>query len=82
MAIRLWQSGTAIGIGRLAEVIDNMSRRQLTSKQHAFLQYVRSYIRDNDVWPTYREIVDFFDFRSPNSVTQNLQALHKKGFLR
>ncbi len=60
-----------------------MSRRQLTQKQYEFLHYLRDYVGQNaGVWPTYREIVDHFDYRSPNSVTQNLQALCKKGFLR
>jgi len=58
-----------------------MPRRQLTSKQKAFLDYIHDYIDENGIWPTYREISDNFDFRSPNSVTQNLQALHKKGYL-
>ena len=58
-----------------------MSRKHLTSKQHSFLEYIRNYIRDRKVWPTYRELVDEFDYKSPNSVTQNLQALYKKGFL-
>jgi repressor LexA len=59
-----------------------MSRRQLTSKQYEFLKYLQQYVRKNAVWPTYREIVDYFNYRSPNSVTQNLQALEKKGHLR
>jgi repressor LexA len=59
-----------------------MSRRQLTQKQHAFLEFLRAHVREYKVWPTYREIVDFFNYRSPNSVTQNLHALTKKGFLR
>ncbi len=59
-----------------------MSRKQLTAKQHAFLQYLIEHIKDQKVWPTYREIVDHFGYRSPNSVTQNLQALYKKGFLK
>lgn len=59
-----------------------MSRRQLTAKQHAFLQYIKEYIEEHEIWPTYREIVDHFEFRSPNSVTQNLQALYKKGYLK
>jgi repressor LexA len=59
-----------------------VSRRQLTRKQHAFLQYLREQIDTREVWPTYREIVDHFGYRSPNSVTQNLQALAKKGFLK
>ena len=58
-----------------------MSRKHLTSKQHAFWTYLKSYVQDQGVWPTYRELVDEFSYRSPNSVTQNLQALHKKGYL-
>jgi repressor LexA len=59
-----------------------MSRKKLTAKQHAFLQYIVEALHESGVWPTYRELVDHFDFRSPNSVTQNLQALHRKGYLR
>lgn len=60
-----------------------MSRRQLTKKQKDFLQFLRDFLMESGgVWPTYREIVDSFDYRSPNSVTQNLQALVKKGFLK
>lgn len=59
-----------------------MSRRHLTSKQHAFLEYLQEHLQEQKVWPTYREIVDHFEYRSPNSVTQNLQALTRKGFLR
>jgi repressor LexA len=59
-----------------------MSRRQLTQKQHAFLEYLRDHVDQHKVWPTYREIADHFEYRSPNSVTQNLQALSRKGFLQ
>ncbi|MDX1532556.1 MAG: repressor LexA [Rhodothermales bacterium] len=59
-----------------------MSRKQLTQKQHAFLQFLAEHVRKHKVWPTYREIVDHFGYRSPNSVTQNLQALAKKGYLQ
>jgi len=59
-----------------------MNRRHLTPKQRDFLDYVTSYIKEHAEWPTYRELVDQFDFRSPNSVTQNIQALLKKGFVR
>jgi repressor LexA len=58
-----------------------MSRKKLTAKQHAFLQHLIRYVREEGVWPTYRDITDHFGYRSPNSVTQNLKALHKKGFL-
>lgn len=60
-----------------------MSRRQLTKKQLDFYKFLKSYVESSGgLWPTYREIVDEFDYRSPNSVTQNLQALMKKGFLK
>ena len=59
-----------------------MRRQHLTQKQQQFLEFLRTHIRVEETWPTYREIVDHFDYRSPNSVTQNLQALTKKGFLR
>ncbi len=59
-----------------------MSRRKLTAKQYAFLEYVKQFVREQSIWPTYRESIDEFGYRSPNSVTQNLQALHKKNFLR
>mgnify|MGYP006424675749 CR=1 FL=1 len=58
-----------------------MGRKKLTSKQHEFLQFLIDYTQENDVWPTYREIIDHFGYRSPNSVTQNLKALHRKNHL-
>ncbi len=59
-----------------------MSRRQLTQKQLSFLEYLRGHVDEHKVWPTYREIADHFEYRSPNSVTQNLHALSRKGFLQ
>lgn len=58
-----------------------MDNAHLTRKQQEFFSYIVDYKKEHDVWPTYREIADFFGYRSPNSVTQNIQALLKKGFL-
>lgn len=57
-----------------------MSRR-LTAKQTAFLEFLRNYTRRTGGWPTYRELIERFEYRSPNSVTQNFEALFKKGYL-
>jgi repressor LexA len=58
-----------------------MDKVQLTRKQKEFLDYIIEYKNEFDVWPTYREISDEFNYKSPNSVTQNIQALLKKGYL-
>jgi len=58
-----------------------MDNAHLTRKQQEFFNYIVEYKKEHDVWPTYREIAEYFDYRSPNSVTQNIQALLKKGFL-
>ncbi|MGM0589710.1 MAG: transcriptional repressor LexA [Bacteroidota bacterium] len=58
-----------------------MDNAQLTRKQKAFFEYIVEYKKDNDIWPTYREIAEEFGYKSPNSVTQNIQALLKKGYL-
>jgi len=58
-----------------------MDNAQLTRKQKDFFDYIIEYKKEHDVWPTYREIADAFNYKSPNSVTQNIQALLKKGYL-
>ena len=58
-----------------------MDNAQLTRKQKDFFDFIIDYKKEHDVWPTYREIADEFNYKSPNSVTQNIQALLKKGYL-
>ncbi len=58
-----------------------MDNSQLTRKQKQFFDYIVAYKKEHNIWPTYREIADEFGYRSPNSVTQNLQALVRKGVL-
>ncbi|MEX0684923.1 MAG: transcriptional repressor LexA [Balneolales bacterium] len=58
-----------------------MDNLQLTPKQKEFLKFISDYKFEQGIWPTYREIADEFGFKSPNSVTQNLQSLVKKGYL-
>ena len=58
-----------------------MDLAQLTRKQKEFFDYIVDYKNEHSVWPTYREIADAFNYKSPNSVTQNIQALLKKGYL-
>lgn len=58
-----------------------MDNAHLTRKQQEFFNFIVDYKKEHEVWPTYREIADHFGYASPNSVTQNIQALLKKGYL-
>jgi SOS regulatory protein LexA len=58
-----------------------MDNAHLTRKQQEFFSFIIDYKKEYDVWPTYREIAEHFSYKSPNSVTQNIQALLKKGYL-
>lgn len=58
-----------------------MRSSSLTPKQHAFLGFIRSYLRKYGDLPGYKDFIEHFNFKSPNSVTQNLQALVRKGYL-
>jgi SOS-response transcriptional repressor LexA len=58
-----------------------MDSKQLTLKQLEFLNYIKDYKSDKGVFPTYIVIQEAFGFRSPHSVTQNIKALIKKGYL-
>lgn len=53
----------------------------LTDKQHDFLEWVVAFVKVNDRFPTYTEMQDGMDYNSPNSVTQKLKALRRKGYL-
>jgi len=55
--------------------------RTLTAKQQAVFDFIVKIDRESSRWPTYQEFRDEFDFKSTNSVTQNLKALLKKGYL-
>ncbi len=57
-------------------------RRHLPRRQQEFADYVRTYMEENNgKWPTYREIQDAHGWKSPNSVSQKIRALIKKGVL-
>jgi repressor LexA len=74
--------GSALArFSRLLPLELSMGRKKLTAKQNKFLQFLIDRMHETGVWPTYREIRKHFGYRSPNSVTQYLKALHRKGHL-
>ena len=59
-----------------------MNHNELTPTQLKFYDYIVGYKKKHRIWPTYREIMAHFEFRSKNSVYQMQQSLIKKGYLK
>ena len=53
----------------------------LTTKQQAFLDFIKRHVNEYGTWPKYRHYAEEFGFRSSNSVFQNLKALEQKRYI-
>lgn len=56
--------------------------KQLTKRQHAVLETIRSWIRQRGYPPTIRELGQQLGIRSLRGVTTHLDAIARKGFLK
>ncbi len=54
----------------------------LTKRQRAVFEFIRSYIKTHDVSPSYEEIRRHFGFASYNSVQKHLKTLVAKGLVK
>lgn len=52
----------------------------LTKKQHAFLEYLKTFGEDNK--PSYREMADDLGYVSPSNVHRLMYALVERGKIR
>jgi SOS-response transcriptional repressor LexA len=57
-------------------------KQSLTEKQRNVLLFLQEYYKQSGFPPTMKEIGDRFGFASTNAVTQYLQALERKGYIR
>ncbi len=55
---------------------------ELTERQQAIYNYIRDYIREQGMSPSYEEIRGAFRFRSYNSVQKHLKRLEEKGYVK
>lgn len=55
---------------------------QLTDRQQAVLDYVRTFHGDHGLMPSLREIQAHFKFASSHAALKHLQALEKKGVIQ
>jgi repressor LexA len=53
----------------------------LSPRQAEVLDFIRSWVDQHGVPPTFREIGDHLDIRSTNGVSDHVRALERKGFL-
>jgi repressor LexA len=58
-----------------------MSETELTKRQKAVLDFIKSKIKTRGYGPTVREIAAHFEIASPNGVMCHLRALEKKGII-
>ena len=57
-------------------------KKELTKKQHQLISFLRETIRDQEYWPTLTEMQAHFGYKSLNSISQLLEALVNKHYLK
>jgi len=55
--------------------------KELTARQHEILGFIQLYFREEQNWPSIREIQEHFGYSSTNAVVGHLRALERKGCL-
>ena len=53
----------------------------MTERQESILRFILEVVLNEGYQPSYREIMDRFDIKSPNGVACHIRALKKKGYL-
>ncbi|MBN2038815.1 MAG: transcriptional repressor LexA [Spirochaetes bacterium] len=54
----------------------------LTEKQKRVYKFIKEYIEENDLSPSYTEIKEYFGFSSLNAVYEHIDNLVRKGFVQ
>lgn len=54
----------------------------LTEKQQQIFKFIKDYIKQNNISPSYAEIKERFGFKSLNAVYEHLDNLSRKGFIK
>jgi len=54
---------------------------ELTERQEEILRYVASHVDKFGHQPSFRELMDHFDIKSPNGISCHFKAMERKGVL-
>ncbi|HKJ68827.1 MAG TPA: transcriptional repressor LexA [bacterium] len=60
----------------------NSANMYLTKKQKSILDFIKGYLSENEIAPTYEEIADYFGYRSKGTVHKHITNLEKKGLIK
>lgn len=66
---------------RLAAILDDPARSELTARQLSLMDFIRQYRFDHGYSPSIREMMVRMGIRSPNGLHCHLRALKKKGYI-
>jgi repressor LexA len=64
----------------VTEAVDKM--KNLTKRQREILNFIESFMERHDYAPSYREIGEFFKYKSIATVAEHIAALEQKGCLK
>lgn len=53
----------------------------LTEQEKKVYDFLWFHVQEKGRWPSYSELMTRFDWKSPNSVTQNMKKLYSKGWI-
>ena len=53
----------------------------LTKRQKEILDFIKDFVKDHEYAPSFREIGEFFDYKSVATVAEHIALLQEKGFL-
>ena len=54
-------------------------QEQMTKRQKELLDYIRKYVKNNELSPTYREMVKALNTKSVSNIGRMLDALAEEG---
>ena len=63
-------------------VYNMIAMEELTRKQKEILEFIKKTIFKKGVSPTFREIMQFFGFKSIKTVQDHIKALERKGYIK
>ena len=58
-----------------------MSKILPSQKQHALLEYIDGFIKENDYAPSYREVMRALEYKSVSTVAKHIDGLIERGWL-